>query len=194
MLRNNLAKLMIDRNITATRIYSETGIARSTISKISNNNTDKISMETIDKLCNYLEVTPRDFFDFWPYDLKVEAGFTNFDNLDEIKDDLSLPFDFVAKGFMVIEFHHGKNYKKVFDYSFDYIIERGIDNPYNLAFLDNFELETQNNELSFFDDIPIQFQNDIISKVVSVLCDTFNVWETSKNIKDFDIDILKGTK
>ncbi|HEM4762899.1 TPA: helix-turn-helix transcriptional regulator, partial [Streptococcus suis] len=71
MLRNNLAKLMIDRGVTATQLFNDTGIARSTISKISNNNTDKISLQTIDKICNYLEVSPSEFFDFWAYDVKI---------------------------------------------------------------------------------------------------------------------------
>ena len=74
MLRNNLAKLMIDRGISATQLFNDTGIARSTISKISNNNTDKINLQTIDKICNYLEVSPSEFFDFWPYDVKVQCG------------------------------------------------------------------------------------------------------------------------
>ncbi|MGC4375208.1 helix-turn-helix domain-containing protein, partial [Streptococcus suis] len=86
MLRNNLAKLMIDRGVTATQLFNDTGIARSTISKISNNNTDKISLQTIDKICNYLEVSPSEFFDFWAYDVKIQCGFDNFDTLSEVKE------------------------------------------------------------------------------------------------------------
>ena len=86
MLRNNLAKLMIDRGISATQLFNDTGIARSTISKISNNKTDKFSLQTIDKICNYLEVSPSDFFDFWDYDVQLKTGFTNFDSVQEVKE------------------------------------------------------------------------------------------------------------
>ncbi len=32
--------------------------------KVNQSHTDKISLQTIDKICNYLEVAPEDFFDF----------------------------------------------------------------------------------------------------------------------------------
>ncbi|WP_291454543.1 helix-turn-helix transcriptional regulator [Abiotrophia sp. HMSC24B09] len=68
MIRNNLAKLMLERGIKATELFNETRIARSTISKIANNVPDKIEYSTIDTLCRALRVTPADFFLYTPID------------------------------------------------------------------------------------------------------------------------------
>ena len=76
MIKNNLAKLMFDRGITATQLFKDTGIARSTISKITNNNTDKISLKIIDQLCNYLRVTPAEFFDLTKLKYKLHLIIT----------------------------------------------------------------------------------------------------------------------
>ncbi|HFU4452115.1 TPA: helix-turn-helix domain-containing protein, partial [Streptococcus suis] len=70
MLKNNLSILLSERNIKVLRLSNETGIARSTISKIASNKTDKISMEVVNLLCNNLKVTPNDFFSYIPYDFK----------------------------------------------------------------------------------------------------------------------------
>lgn len=76
MIRNNLAKLMIDRNMKATELSETTGIARSTISKISNNISTKIDFNTLNDICIALEIEPEDFFAFIPinYNFKITIG------------------------------------------------------------------------------------------------------------------------
>ncbi|MGT2964761.1 helix-turn-helix domain-containing protein [Streptococcus acidominimus] len=68
MIKNNLKKLLAERSIKVLHLSNETGIARSTINKIANNSTDKISMEVVNILCNALKVTPNEFFSYIPYD------------------------------------------------------------------------------------------------------------------------------
>jgi len=84
---------MIDRGITATQLFNDTGIARSTISKISNNKTDKINISTVDKLCNYLMVSPADFFDYIPFEISMKAGFDNYDSLSELAEEMQFAFE-----------------------------------------------------------------------------------------------------
>lgn len=76
MIRNTLAKLMIDRNMKATELSEMTGIARSTISKISNNISTKIDFDTLNDICISLEIEPKDFFTFIPinYNFKITIG------------------------------------------------------------------------------------------------------------------------
>lgn len=76
MIRNNLAKLLIDRNIRATELSEKTGIARSTLSRISNNTSSKIDFDTLDEICVALEIKPHDFFTYIPFqfDYKMEIG------------------------------------------------------------------------------------------------------------------------
>lgn len=187
MLRNNLAKLMIDRGITATQLFNDTGIARSTISKISNNNTDKISLYTIDKICNYLEVSPSDFFDFWPYDVEVKTGFIDYDSLDEIFRDFR-NFSSPTKGYLSIIFKKGNSIKKIFDFSLlYYAVRQSVDDPFYDGYsckIEDIEPETGTNDsIAFLNEIPIQFKNEVIKKIEEVLISTFNAYIDSKNIE-----------
>lgn len=193
MIRNNLAKLMIDRGISATQLFNDTGIARSTISKISNNNTDKISLQTIDKICNYLEVNPSEFFDFWAYDVRIKCGFNNFENLSEVKEYWKTVIEYSEPCFLLIEFSRGKNIKKLLEYKFNYKYEYIQGMPDDTGYLDNVELDTSVSETSIFDTMPIQFQNELVEQVKELLCKTFDVWEFSPTIKHLDVLILNNT-
>lgn len=75
MIRTRLAQLMLERNVKAYHLANETGIARSTISRISNNKSEKLDLESINKLCSYLRCTPADFFEYTPYDFSYSAGY-----------------------------------------------------------------------------------------------------------------------
>lgn len=194
MLRNNLAKLMIDRGISATQLFMDTGIARSTISKISNNNTDKISSQTIDKLCNYLEVSPTEFFDFWPYDVKIQCGFINYDSLSEVKEEWSPIPDFKEPAFMLIEFTRGKNTQIILEYKFNYVQEFEPSCPYDNGFLDDIILINASDltDKNVLADMPVQFQNELIEEVKKELSKTFNVLPFSNTIENIDFQTLKG--
>lgn len=61
-MENRLRVIMAERNISGTEIYEATGIARSTISKIKRNRTSKIDLDVFEKLLDYLEITPNEFF------------------------------------------------------------------------------------------------------------------------------------
>lgn len=78
MLRNKLSILLTERGIKATKVSNDTGIARSTLSKITNNASEKIDYGTINTLCRYLKITPCDFFEYVPFDVdffvSIEEG------------------------------------------------------------------------------------------------------------------------
>ena len=89
MLRNNLARLMVDRGIKTLHLSNETGIARSTITKIANNQSDKIGIDTINKLLGALDVGPSDFFDYIPYDFDFtfDIDFEDTSQIQEIPEE-----------------------------------------------------------------------------------------------------------
>lgn len=196
MLRNNLAKLMIDRGISATQLFNDTGIARSTISKISNNNTDKISLQTIDKICNYLEVSPNDFFDFLDYEVKIHCGFNDFDSVASVKEKYKDSASFEESAWLSISFYRGKDIKHNFDYSFIYKGEFEIDYPFDNGFifyLDDMVGDESNSNADIFEQIPVQFKKSILENVKNTLSEYFDVSKDSKTIKSFDpiaIEIL----
>ncbi|HGX1670112.1 helix-turn-helix domain-containing protein [Listeria seeligeri] len=81
MIHNNLSVLLAERNIKITRVAKDTGISRSTITAIAQNDSKMIQMETIDTLCRYLNISPQDFFEFVPIniDINVFPKETTFD-------------------------------------------------------------------------------------------------------------------
>lgn len=75
MLINNLSILMKERNVKNAVLSLKTGISKNTISQLSNNNNSMIQMETINKICQILDVTPAEFFDYSPYEASYAVEF-----------------------------------------------------------------------------------------------------------------------
>lgn len=71
MLANRLNILLAERQLTNKQVVEETGLSRNSISNIANNPEANIATETIDKLCNYLDVTPAEFFLYSPYTISL---------------------------------------------------------------------------------------------------------------------------
>jgi hypothetical protein len=177
MLRNNLAKLMIDRGITATQLFNDTGIARSTISKISNNKTDKINISTVDKLCNYLMVSPADFFDYIPFEISMKAGFDNYDSLSELAEEMQFAFEgWEEPVFLIINiFHLGK--KLTIEYQGSCFV-----NTQNFFKCSNIQFKISKDNDGVSDIIfnwPIQFQNDFAEIVREYIQSTFDIEPSS---------------
>lgn len=64
LIKNNLAVLMEQRQIRVSELSKETGISRTTITSAKFNRGKMIQLNTINKLCQALEVTPEDFFEY----------------------------------------------------------------------------------------------------------------------------------
>ncbi len=65
-----LFKLLIDRNMSAETLRSALGFSFSTMSKMKKG--EYVSMEVIDKICNYLHCTVQDILEHVP-DAEKEA-------------------------------------------------------------------------------------------------------------------------
>ena len=61
MIRNNLSILMSERNMKNSYLSAKTGISKNTISATSSNDGKMIQLETINKICQVLEVSPCEF-------------------------------------------------------------------------------------------------------------------------------------
>ena len=67
MIKSNLAVLMAERGLKIADVYNDTGISKTTLKALSENKGKGIQFETIDKLCNYLNISPQDFFVYSPF-------------------------------------------------------------------------------------------------------------------------------
>lgn len=66
MLANRLKILLAERDLSIKEIIQKTGISRNVLSNMINKPYTNVSTTNLDKLCNFLEITPEDFFDYYP--------------------------------------------------------------------------------------------------------------------------------
>ncbi|WP_225422958.1 helix-turn-helix domain-containing protein [Companilactobacillus jidongensis] len=79
MIRNNLAVLLAERSLKITRVANDTGISRNTITSTAQNDGKMIQLETINKLCQYLDIRPDQFFEYLPFDIFGNFSLNNLD-------------------------------------------------------------------------------------------------------------------
>lgn len=88
MIRYNLNKLLGERNLKISKVFVDTGISRSTLTKIVNNQSSMVQTETIDKLCQYLKIDVSDFFEYIPIEIDVNAFFNEYSSFGVLGMDL----------------------------------------------------------------------------------------------------------
>lgn len=88
MIRYNLNKLLGERNLKISKVFVDTGISRSTLTKIVNNQSSMVQTETIDKLCQYLKVSPSEFFEYIPIEIDVNTFLNEFNEFTNLGLDL----------------------------------------------------------------------------------------------------------
>lgn len=82
MIKNRLAELLAERNLKISRVANDIpNLSRNTITSTAQNDTKMIQIETINMLCQYLEISPADFFEYIPFDIKFIPSFS-MDNVD----------------------------------------------------------------------------------------------------------------
>ncbi|MCX0340891.1 helix-turn-helix domain-containing protein [Acinetobacter radioresistens] len=64
MIKSNLAVLLAERKMRVSDLVKETGINKSTLYKLYNDESVRIDFETIDKICTALEVEVGDLLVF----------------------------------------------------------------------------------------------------------------------------------
>ena len=74
MIRCNLSLLLAERNLKITKVTNDTGISRTTLTSLANNHGQGIQFGTLNTLCNYLFVTPDQFFSYVPFDIVVKSS------------------------------------------------------------------------------------------------------------------------
>lgn len=109
MIRTKLSVLMAEQDIRQDELSARTGISKATLSNVANNKTSGIQYEILDKLALFFNVSPSDFFEYIPYNIKItgsknvvvdrKAHLTSFKSLtlhiiSKNLSDRPLPFEF----------------------------------------------------------------------------------------------------
>ena len=102
MLRCNLAIILAEKNLRITKVSNDTGISRTTLTALCNNNSQGIQFDTLNKLCNYLEVKPNELIQHIPIEITVNHVIVNqthmfTDEIDEsdLKDHCVIEFSVI---------------------------------------------------------------------------------------------------
>jgi putative transcriptional regulator len=66
MIRNRLAYLLLDRNITLTDLAEKTGISLNNLSILKTNKARAIRFSTLNALCNALDCQPGQLLEYVP--------------------------------------------------------------------------------------------------------------------------------
>ncbi len=72
MIKSNLPVLLAERRLRVADLVRMTGISKSTLHRIFNDETTRIEFDTLDKICDVLEVTPNDILVYTP-NKKIET-------------------------------------------------------------------------------------------------------------------------
>lgn len=164
MIRNNLSILLAERGMKATQLANDTGIARSTLSKITNNNSEKIDYGTINAICRRLKITPCEFFEYLPYDASY------FVSIDEelAADPKDGPLTWKIDAFLNIDSDTGK---LSFEYSGQVTSFGSGPNGSDAlqVFLNPANEEEELKLKSFFKKVPASFTSDIHSAFLNAI-------------------------
>ncbi len=181
MLINRLAILLAERSMSGARLASDTGIAQSTISKITSNKSKQVDYETVNKICNILGVTSDDFFDYSPIDYEIKYF------SDEDSEDTFVFIKILDRDRSVATLE----YKVIFEF---HINTNKPDNPMDIDEIKRKSqqvevltvkafLEKQNKETyAKFTELPSNFQNIFTNDLLQIV---------GKNIKEYLIQEFK---
>ncbi|WP_341636584.1 helix-turn-helix transcriptional regulator [Staphylococcus casei] len=169
MIRNRLAEILFEREIKVVRIAKETGISRNTITNTASNNSEMLQMNTINKICGYLKITPCDFFDYIPID--IDFSFYENSSIDIVNDwkldNLECRVNFDIDLLLDIDF---KGDKKRIDTKI--VPEKDVIST--LPFIDNeIKLSIQSNDgqlddlMTVFNEIPKEFKKIIYHNLIN---------------------------
>ena len=185
MIQSRLSVLMAERGLKISDLYEETGISKTTLMAIAENTGKGVQYDTVDKLCNFLGVTPCEFFEYSPYPVSFR--------MDKIKSDRNIPIDYT----ITIK---NQNYEKLF-YLYVFIY---LGNSYDIpvrkdefkAYIDiNLESSEHYNDEEFYNfisDLTISFRTDFINKIIGSITSLLLDFEEVRTIDNKNISFKKG--
>lgn len=80
MLKCNLKVLLAERNLKITQVSNDTGISRTTLTSLTFGYAKGIQFDTMNTLCNYLKITPKELFIYIPYDIEIKLEHFKYDD------------------------------------------------------------------------------------------------------------------
>lgn len=166
MIQSNLSVLMAERGLKIADLYEATGISKTTLMALSENTGKGVQFDTIDKLCNYLGVTPHEFFDYAPYMLNVKYDNFNDDDLNHIA--MTVKKQFYERTFYISMFvQEAKHYVALPVNAIDIDL-------YVPVYLEDSDAYDNEEFYSFLSSLSISFRTKITNEILNLTVDSLN--------------------
>jgi len=72
-MNNNLSMILGKRLLSISKVYKETGISRSTLTSLYYRRARNVKLDTLRKLCDYLQIPLSELIEYTPKELAKEA-------------------------------------------------------------------------------------------------------------------------
>lgn len=188
MLLNRFSQILAEKRIRITQAGIDTGLSRTTLTALAKNSGVGVNYETIDKLCIYLEVTPGEFFEFYPADVTIESTSDPIEEIDELE--VKCLVKFTEKNF-----EYYLQLKGDFDSRFSFEAEgRNVENDDNSLLIGSLFLDPEFKEnetaLKYLKEFPPGIIEDLKSMITlqvasDLLTERNCTWSTGRVIFDY---------
>lgn len=161
MLKSNLSVLMAERGLKIAKVYEDTGISKTTLMALSDSTGKGVQFDTVDKLCNYLGVTPAEFFAYVPVIWDMSTSKRENDMHDYIV--ITLKNSKLKKSYQLgTYFYSAENY--------DFPIENEKFDLWMKVDLEQSDAYDDDDFFGMIEAFPITFENDFYNEIVN-LCE-----------------------
>lgn len=187
MIRNNLAVLLAQKEIKISRMALDTGLSRTTLTALSQNESKRIDNDTLNVILMYLQITPNQFFNFISYDFIVQIETSDFDierifSLENDELDTFILKKAVFDLFVTVD-------DKVSSRSPIYEFEIKIDDKYSKSVIRTIRYEVGYNDWETEDIIENKFVFNIVGKNETL--ERFNSFVEQEIAQEFQKEIAK---
>lgn len=171
MIRNNLSILLSERGMKNTALSIKTGISKNTISSLTQNDGKMIQLETINKICQVLDVDPGEFFSYIPFDFEIIFSFNDFEAGVIIDESYSISEFTISEIDFDLFIRVSKGNEEINFFEFDSIVESNYDNllinDNNLRIITN-EVTNEKKFNDIWTKIPLPFRIDIFDSIEDI--------------------------
>lgn len=162
MIKFNLGVLLAERNLNINKVHKDTGLSRITLSSISNNNGQGIQLDTINKLCQYLKITPGELFIYVPFDINFFISSDEVE-LEVIHNNKKITYTFGVE-FDVDYIKHRDEFGEIEDLEpYNITVNTWAFDEYNEV--DEEEKEAKKEVKKYLDMLPVKLYNQLENEI-----------------------------
>lgn len=186
MIFCNLKMLLSARNLRISRVANDTGISRTTLTSLSQNDLKGVQLTTLDTLCQYLEINPKQFFEYHPFTFyyNVDVDWTK----DKASDENPVVSSYDASVFLNV-FEKGVK-TAVIEFTGTLETMLDLDTPDNsmISYSLNLDIVDEGNYSKYLNQLSTYAKTLIIDQRIKPMVDTVvanqysDLWLSSNNI------------